>query len=197
MRANQVGWTMAAVVVAATLASVPVHAADAAAIGTPSAAPATKRRVVVSLPDRKLVVLENDQVLARFDVAVGAPSTPSPIGTFTIVNRIPNPTYYRPGKVIPPGATNPLGTRWLGLNQKGYGIHGTDSPRSIGKAESQGCIRLRNSDVERLFDQLRAGDIVELHGERTEEVARLFIESDTPRHRDTEEAIVDLGISDL
>ena len=174
MRANQVGWTMAAVVVAAMLASVPVHAADAAAIGTPSAAAATKRRVVVSLPDRKLVVLENDQVLARFDVAVGAPSTPSPIGTFTIVNRISNPTYYRPGKVIPPGAANPLGTRWLGLNQKGYGIHGTDSPRSIGRAESQGCIRLRNSDVERLFEQLRAGDIVELHGERTDDIAGLF-----------------------
>ena len=184
MRANQVGWTMAALLVAATLASVPVRATDgevpgahACAAGCPAAAPATaatKRRVVVSLPDRKLVVLENDQVLARFDVAVGAPSTPSPIGTFTIVNRIPNPTYYRPGKVIPPGADNPLGTRWLGLNQKGYGIHGTDRPRSIGKAESQGCIRLRNSDVERLFEQLRAGDTVELHGERTQELAGLF-----------------------
>ena len=109
MSANQVGWTMTALVVAATLVSVPVHAADAAAAGTTSV-PVTKRRIVVSLPDRKLVVLENDQVLARFDVAVGAPSTPSPIGTFTIVNRIPNPTYYRPGKVIPPGASNPLGT---------------------------------------------------------------------------------------
>ena len=106
---------MAAVLVAATLASVPVRAADGGV-----------RRVVVSLPDRKLVVVENDQVLARFDVAVGAPATPSPIGTFTIVTRIPNPTYYRPGKVIPPGANNPLGTRWLGLSQKGYGIHGTD-----------------------------------------------------------------------
>lgn len=177
MSANQVGWTMTALVVAATLVSVPVHAADAAAAGTTSV-PVTKRRIVVSLPDRKLVVLENDQVLARFDVAVGAPSTPSPIGTFTIVNRIPNPTYYRPGKVIPPGASNPLGTRWLGLNQKGYGIHGTDSPRSIGKAQSQGCIRLRNSDVERLFEQVRAGDVVELHGARTEEIAALFTQAD-------------------
>ena len=174
MRANQVGWTMAAAVVAATLVSIPLHAADAAATGTAATVSAAKRRIVVSLPDRKLVVLENGHVLARFDVAVGAPSTPSPVGTFTIVNRIPHPTYYHPGKVIPPGASNPLGTRWLGLNQKGYGIHGTDSPRSIGKAQSQGCIRLRNADVERLFDQVRAGDIVELHGERTLEVAALF-----------------------
>jgi lipoprotein-anchoring transpeptidase ErfK/SrfK len=185
MRANRVGWTMTALVIAATLASIPMHAADAAAVGTTSV-PVTKRRIVVSLPDRKLVVLEHNQILARFDVAVGAPSTPSPVGTFTIVNRIPNPTYYRPGKVIPPGTNNPLGTRWLGLNQKGYGIHGTDSPRSIGMAQSQGCIRLRNSDVELLFEQVRAGDVVELHGERTPELAALLIESDTPRHRDTE-----------
>ena len=175
MRVTEDGWTMAAVVVAATLATtVPVRAADATATATTTTTAATKRRIVVSIPDRKLVVLQDDQVLALFDVAVGAPSTPSPIGTFTIVNRIPNPTYHRPGKVIPPGANNPLGTRWLGLNQKGYGIHGTDSPRSIGKAQSQGCIRLRNADVERLFEQVRAGDVVELHAERTQEVEELF-----------------------
>jgi lipoprotein-anchoring transpeptidase ErfK/SrfK len=96
---------------------------------------------------------------------VGAASTPSPIGTFTIVNRIPNPTYYRPGKVVGPGAANPLGTRWIGLSEKGYGIHGTDNPRSIGYAKSHGCIRLRNADVERLFERVRAGDVVELHAE--------------------------------
>jgi lipoprotein-anchoring transpeptidase ErfK/SrfK len=92
----------------------------------------------------------------------------------TIVNRIPNPTYYHPGKVIGPGSNNPLGTRWLGLNHKGYGIHGTDSPRSIGKAQSQGCIRLRNADIERLFEQVRAGDVVELLAERTQEVEEFF-----------------------
>jgi lipoprotein-anchoring transpeptidase ErfK/SrfK len=176
MRVTRQGWTMALAVVAATMAaSVPVRAADAAATATTTTAtPATKRRIVVSIPDRKLVVLQNDQVLARFDVAVGSASTPSPIGTFTIVNRIPNPTYYRPGKVVPPGANNPLGTRWLGLNQKGYGIHGTDRPGSIGTAQSQGCIRLRNADVERLFEQVRAGDVVELHADRTEDIAELF-----------------------
>jgi L,D-transpeptidase catalytic domain len=93
MRANRVGWTMAALVVAATMVTVPLRAVDAAAVGTTPPALTTKRRIVVSLPDRKLVVLENGQILARFDVAVGAASTPSPIGTFTIVNRIPNPTY--------------------------------------------------------------------------------------------------------
>ena len=112
MRANRGGWVMTTVMIAATLPGVRVHAADAAATATSTRT--TTRRVVVSLPDRKLVVLDNDRILASFDVAVGAPSTPSPIGTFTIVNRIPHPTCYRPGKVIPPGASNPLGTRLHG-----------------------------------------------------------------------------------
>jgi lipoprotein-anchoring transpeptidase ErfK/SrfK len=124
-----------------------------------------QRRVVVSLPERTLSLVENGHVVRVFSVAVGAPNTPTPVGTFTITNRIPNPTYYRPGKVIGPGPSNPLGTRWMGLDIKGYGIHGTDDPRSIGHARSLGCVRLRNDDVEHLFELLRPGDIVELRDE--------------------------------
>jgi len=132
------------------------------------------RRLVVSIPDRKLAVIENNEVVEVFTVAVGAPNSPSPTGTFTIVNRVANPTYYHPGKVIAPGPQNPIGTRWIGLNQKGYGIHGTDQPSSIGYAKSHGCIRLRNADVERLFERVRTGDVVELHAERTPELDHLF-----------------------
>jgi lipoprotein-anchoring transpeptidase ErfK/SrfK len=153
-------------VVVAMLAAVP-----AAAEGV---ATATVRRVVVSIPDRKLAVIEDGATVEVYDVAVGKPSTPSPVGTFTIVNRIANPTYYRPGVVIGPGDRNPLGTRWMGLSEKGYGIHGTDQPASIGYAKSHGCIRLRNADVERLFERLRPGDVVELHAERTSEIEALF-----------------------
>ncbi len=136
-----------------------------------SAAP---RRIVVSIPDRKLAVVEADAILRVFDVAVGAPSSPSPIGTFIIVSRLENPTYYGSGKVIAPGPDNPLGTRWLGLSLAGYGIHGTDRPSSIGHARSHGCIRLRNQDVEVLFPLVRAGDIVELHAERPAEFRTLL-----------------------
>jgi len=136
--------------------------------------PVSIRRLVVSIPDRKLALIENDRVVSVYTVAVGAPVSPSPAGTFTVVTRVSNPTYYRPGKVIGPGASNPLGTRWIGLSEKGYGIHGTDDPRSIGFAKSHGCIRLSNRDVERLFDRVRAGDVVELHAERTPEIAQLF-----------------------
>ena len=135
------------------------------------AATSVTRRVVVSIPDRTLVLFVNDLVVSVYPVAVGKEKTPSPVGTFTIVNRVANPTYYKPGKIVRPGAANPVGTRWLGLNIKGYGIHGTDAPRSIGHARSQGCIRLRNRDVEQLFEQLRPGDVVELLAETTAELA--------------------------
>ena len=132
------------------------------------------RTVLVSLPDRQLAVLEDGQVIATFPVAVGASVSPSPVGEFRIVNRVANPTYYRPGNVIPAGKNNPVGTRWLGLSHKGYGIHGTNVPKSIGHAASHGCIRLRNEDIERLFTMLRVGDVVEIRGERDEQVSRVF-----------------------
>jgi lipoprotein-anchoring transpeptidase ErfK/SrfK len=139
-----------------------------------AAGQANSRIVVVSLADRKLAVIEDGNVIAKFSVAVGAATSPSPTGKFQIVNRVSNPTYYHPGTVIPSGKDNPVGTRWVGLNQKGYGIHGTNAPKSVGHAASHGCIRLRNRDVERLFTMLRVGDAVEIHGERDEQVAQVF-----------------------
>src|SRR5690348_12281067 len=70
-----------------------------------------ERLVVVSIPDRQLAVLENGNTIATFAVAVGAAESPSPAGTFQIVNRLANPTYYHPGTVIPSGKNNPIGTR--------------------------------------------------------------------------------------
>lgn len=147
---------------------------EGATDGARADAPSVARRVVVSIPDRMLAVLDGEQVVSIYPIAVGAPVSPSPVGTFSVVTRVTNPTYYRPGKVIGPGARNPIGTRWIGLSVKGFGIHGTDDPRSIGFAKSHGCIRLQNQDVEQLFEQLRAGDVVELHAERTPEILQLF-----------------------
>jgi lipoprotein-anchoring transpeptidase ErfK/SrfK len=132
------------------------------------------RVVLVSLVDRKLAVIDNGVVIATFQVAVGAKVSPSPTGEFTIVSRVTNPTYYHRGTVIPAGKDNPVGTRWVGLTLKGYGIHGTNAPGSIGRAASHGCIRLRNRDIERLFTMLRVGDKVQIRGERDEQVARVF-----------------------
>jgi L,D-transpeptidase ErfK/SrfK len=127
---------------------------------------AGEKRIVVSIPDRKLVLLDGTRVVKIYDVAVGKASTPSPAGQFQIVNRVPNPTWYAPGKIVGPGRQNPLGTRWMGLSAKGYGIHGTNAPRSIGKAASHGCIRMRKHDLEELFELVNVGVPVELRSER-------------------------------
>ncbi len=139
-----------------------------------AAAARPQRYVLVSIPARKLAVLENDTVLRVFEVAVGAHVSPSPNGQFQIINRVSHPTYYHAGQVIPPGKDNPVGTRWIGLNRKGYGIHGTNLPNSIGKAASHGCIRLRNRDMEQLFQMLRTGDSVEIRAEIDNETAAIF-----------------------
>ena len=133
-----------------------------------------RRQVLVSIPDRKLAVLENGVVLRTFAVSVGAAASPSPTGKFQIVNRLANPTYYHAGVVIPAGKQNPLGPRWVGLSKQGYGIHGTSAPGSIGKAASHGCIRLRNRDVVEFATLVNVGDTVEIRGERDEEIARVF-----------------------
>lgn len=151
-------------------------AASRTAAQSPSKSPITRpaRRIVVSIPNRKLALLEDDRVVKVYDVAVGAPVSPSPDGEYQIAQRLENPTYYHPGVVIGPGANNPLGPRWIGLNVPGFGIHGTNRPESIGKNASHGCIRLRNRDIEDLFARVKVGDRVSLIAERNDEVARIF-----------------------
>ena len=135
---------------------------------------AAKRVIVVSLEDRKLALVEDGQVKKVYTVAVGKPSTPSPVGTFTIARRVMNPTYSHDGRIVPPGPGNPVGTRWMGLSIPGYGIHGTNVPSSIGKAASHGCIRMAKKDLEELYPMVEVGDTVELIGQRNEETAQLF-----------------------
>jgi len=146
-----------------------------------------KRRIVVSLEDRKLALVENGQVKKVYTVAVGKPSTPSPVGTFTIQRRVKNPVYQHDGKVVEPGPGNPVGTRWMGLSVKGYGIHGTNEPKSIGKAASHGCIRMARKDLEEMYAMVSVGDTVELIGQRNEETAQLFSE---PKPATVEQPVV-------
>jgi hypothetical protein len=128
----------------------------------------------VSLADRRMAVVENGAAKKIYRVAVGKPSTPSPIGTFRVISRVSNPTYSHRGKVVLPGPGNPVGTRWIGLSEKGYGIHGTNAPNSIGKAASHGCIRMERRDLEELFAMLKVGATVEIVGEPNAETASLF-----------------------
>ena len=161
------GWFLAAII----LVLVNPLVAQTAKSNDSARAPWT---VLVSIPDRQLAVLVNGIVVAGFPIAVGADESPSPTGEFTVVSRVSNPAYYHEGLVIPAGKGNPVGTRWVGLSQKGYGIHGTNAPKSIGRAASHGCIRLRNRDMEELFGMLHVGDVVEIRGERDEQIAEIF-----------------------
>ncbi|MFY9855796.1 MAG: L,D-transpeptidase [Terracidiphilus sp.] len=139
-----------------------------------------QRVIVVSLEDRKLALVENGQVKKVYSVAVGKPSTPSPVGSFTIARRVANPTYHHNGKTVPPGPGNPVGTRWMGLSIPGYGIHGTNEPNSIGKPVSHGCIRMARKDLEEFYELVSVGDAVDLVGERNDETARLFGDGEKP-----------------
>lgn len=105
--------------------------------------------IIISVSGKRLSVFRNGRLNKEYIVATGKPETPTPIGTFTIVN-----------KEVDPGG--PYGTRWLGLSIRGYGIHGTNAPESIGTAASNGCIRMYNEDVEALFDVTPIGTVVRI-----------------------------------
>src|SRR5580692_8311194 len=91
-------------------------AALTAAFGLHLAAqvPQQNRVIIVSLEDRKLALIEGGQVKKIYAVAVGKPSTPSPVGTFKIERRVANPVYQHDGKTVMPGPGNPVGSRWMG-----------------------------------------------------------------------------------
>jgi lipoprotein-anchoring transpeptidase ErfK/SrfK len=170
--------------VAATIAYEPIAPAavlkqlpaEAKLISAPKAS-RRRKRIVVSIAERKLAVVDQQRVLKTYPIAVGAAVSPSPTGEFEIVNKVANPTYYRPGVVITPGELNPLGTRWLGLNREHYGIHGTNEPQSIGQAVSHGCIRMAQNDVEELYRLANIGDAVEISEQPLPQLAHL--DSDT------------------
>lgn len=143
------------------------------------AAETPSRRLIVNIPARKIALVEDGKVLKVYPVAVGKHSTPSPTGIFHIASHVANPTYWHEGKVIAAGPSNPVGTRWMSLGYKGYGLHGTNHPESIGHAASHGCIRMRNHDVEELFRLVQVGDEVDLIANPTPEEAGLFEKTDS------------------
>jgi len=99
--------------------------------------------------------LYNDgKIYKKYRVAVGKSNTPTPIGDWIVIWKA-----QRSGDI--------LGTRFLGLDVPwgGYGIHGTNRPWSIGHFISQGCIRLRNKDIEELFEWVPVGTPVRIEGQ--------------------------------
>jgi hypothetical protein len=119
--------------------------------------PTDGKWIIINKSKRILTLYENTKVIQKYPVAIGNPPSLTPDGMYTVVNKIINPYWGGGGyaKPVKGGVPeNPLGYRWLGLSYKDggtLGIHGNNSPYSIGKNVSHGCIRMINSDVEQLF----------------------------------------------
>ena len=119
--------------------------------------------VDISIPKNVLWLKQGEHFVKKYSVSTGATGN-TPVGTFKITNKIIKPTWYYDNKVIPAGdPKNGLGSRWMGFDLKGYGIHGTIEPQKIGKPASLGCVRMHNEDVEELFDLIPAGTPVTIH----------------------------------
>ncbi|MNW35686.1 putative L,D-transpeptidase YkuD [compost metagenome] len=94
-------------------------------------------RIIVDLSDRMLYLLDNNIVIKGYPIGIGKMLTQTPVGSYTIINKAPNPG-------------GPFGAYWMGLSRPHYGIHGTNDPSSIGHEVSHGCIRMHNEDVVQL-----------------------------------------------
>ncbi len=114
---------------------------------------------LVDLSDYELTVHCYGYFVYHFPIGIGEDGS-TPTGTFRVNEKLSDPTYYGPDGVIAnDDPQNPLGERWISIGNS-YGIHGTIDPDSIGKSDSRGCIRMRNSDVEIVYDLLTVGSEV-------------------------------------
>ena len=121
-----------------------------------------EKAIEISLKERYLTLLDNGKVVERFPVAIGAPESPTPSGSYAITRMEEAPVYHKGGKVIAPGPKNPVGVRYMAYFQIGsgeYAIHGTAWPNwvKLRSAVSLGCIRMLNKDVVTLFQQVDVG----------------------------------------
>lgn len=113
--------------------------------------------ILVDKSQNILMLKCNDEIIKTYIVSTGANNS-TPLGTFKIINKIQSPTWFKAGAIVPPGSPeNILGTRWLGLEVAGYGIHGTTEPQDLGKQVTQGCVRMGNSDVEEVYTIVPVG----------------------------------------
>lgn len=123
--------------------------------------------IVINLPSRTLALYSDNALVKEYPVAIGKPSTPTPLGNYAILYMEANPAWIPPGGgiIVPSGPDNPLGYRWMGFTAD-YGIHGTNAPWSIGSAVSNGCIRMYEEDAEELYNTVNIGTPVKVTYDR-------------------------------
>lgn len=130
-------------------------------------------RIEIDKKAQTLRAFDGDgRLLGFYPATIGSKENPAPSGTLEIVSTAQDPTYYyRPSLnfkgvsersfKIAAGPNNPVGTVWIDLSKKGYGIHGTPEPDKVSKTASHGCIRLTNWDVEELSKMVEKGTVVD------------------------------------
>ena len=110
-----------------------------------------KFSIAIDKSQNILTLKSGDRIVKTYRISTGVNNC-TPVGTFKIVNKVVDPTWYTTGSVVPADSPkNILGSRWLGLSEKGYGIHGTTEPQSIGRQVTSGCVRMKNAEVEELY----------------------------------------------
>ena len=127
-------------------------------------------RVVANKADKTLYAYDGNQLVATYPTTVGSDDTPSPHGTYKIVNKVKMPWYkatvgegaQKKVHMLPPGPNNPVGVVWMGLSKPSYGLHGSPKPEGISRQASHGCIRLTNWDVLEVYANIENGATVEL-----------------------------------
>ncbi len=113
--------------------------------------------IVVDKSQNILFLKVDDEVIKTYIVATGVKNS-TPVGTFKIINKLVDPPWFKDGSEVPSESPdNILGSRWMGFELKGYGIHGTTKEESLGQQVTEGCVRMRNSDVEELFAIVPSG----------------------------------------
>lgn len=130
----------------------------------------TITRVVADKAAKTLFAYNGDKLVATYPTTVGSDSTPSPHGTYKIVNKVKMPWYKatvgedkdKQVYMLPPGPNNPVGVVWMGLSKPSYGLHGSPVPEGISRQASHGCIRLTNWDVLEVYANIENGATVEL-----------------------------------
>lgn len=113
--------------------------------------------VLVDKSSNTLTLKNEEEIIKTYIVATGKNNT-TPVGVFKITNKLTNPPWFKKGAVIPPNSPeNILGTRWMGFDLSGYGIHGTTEPETLGRQVTDGCVRMSNTDVEELYTIIPEG----------------------------------------
>ncbi|TYR82490.1 L,D-transpeptidase [Priestia megaterium] len=117
--------------------------------------------IVINKQTNELAYIQDGEIEYIVKVATGKTADLTPEGEFTVTVKVINP-YYRRGKIEGGDPKNPLGVRWIGFDAKDtdgriYGIHGTNQLSSIGKYVSNGCIRVGNEEVTKLYDRIPLG----------------------------------------